>query len=133
MLWALNFHEILAPVIVRQTEGLVTNSSPLADTQAGLSMMHGFHEAEHHRGPMKLMRTAHIQGRQTRQNGEDRAGRQALSTWEPHGHTPVEPYARPPTQVGHTGPPACPAWLCTRVSARKAVYHEEVVPCHSMS
>lgn len=28
MLQALNFHEILGPLIVRQTEGLMTNSSP---------------------------------------------------------------------------------------------------------
>lgn len=34
MLWALNFYEILGPVIVRQTEELVTNSSPLADAKA---------------------------------------------------------------------------------------------------
>lgn len=48
MLWALNFHEILDPAIVKQTEGLVTNSPPLADTKPSLSMMHGFREAGHH-------------------------------------------------------------------------------------
>lgn len=34
VLWALNFYEILGPVIVRQTEGLVTDSSFLADAKA---------------------------------------------------------------------------------------------------
>lgn len=33
-LWALNFYEISGPVIVRQTEELVTNFSPLADAEA---------------------------------------------------------------------------------------------------
>lgn len=34
MLWAVNFYEISGPVIVRQTEELVTNSSPLAAAKA---------------------------------------------------------------------------------------------------
>lgn len=34
MLRALNFYEILGSVTVRQTEGLVTNASPLADAKA---------------------------------------------------------------------------------------------------
>lgn len=48
MLQTLNFHEILGPLIVRQTEGLVTNSSPFTDTSASLNMMHSFHEAGRH-------------------------------------------------------------------------------------
>lgn len=50
MLEALNFHEILGPLIVRQTEGLMTNSSPLTDTGTSLNMMHSFREAGHQRG-----------------------------------------------------------------------------------
>lgn len=45
MLQALNFHEISGPLIVRQTEGWVTNSPLFPDTNASLNMMHSFHEA----------------------------------------------------------------------------------------
>lgn len=45
MLQALNFHEISGLLIVRQTEGLVTNSSPFTDTSSSLNMMHSFREA----------------------------------------------------------------------------------------
>lgn len=48
MLQALNFHEISGPLIVRQTEWLVTNSSPFTDMSASLNMMHSFHEAGCH-------------------------------------------------------------------------------------
>lgn len=80
-LWALNFYEIWGPVIVRQTEELVTNSSPLADAEASRL------DAWFPRGrPSSGAGEIDEDGPSPGETDTPKQREQALSPWEPLPH-----------------------------------------------
>lgn len=118
MLQALNFYEILGPVIIRQTEKLVTDSSPLADAKAS---QHDawFPQGQPSSGAVEIDEDGTYPGEISMQEqwGWGRGCAEHQGALCPTSTSPQSP----------TKPSFLPGLALHCVSSRKVVYCEEVV------